>query len=309
MAMGLFETATSMRLRNQLRSLLIKAATLVHADNLMLALQKYRGSAWAVIVGVHETPTSLEGQFRAQLEWVSKYFTIVDLETFSRLWENPESRAQTKPPVLFTFDDGRESNYTVAAPLLESFGGRGVFFVVPAFAESAAGEALAFYQSKINPNSRQGDENWEDWKPMNPAQIADLASRGHAIGNHTLTHQRLSGLTAEILEREIGESARKLVAWTKKPVDAFAWTFGWNAVDAKAMNVIRRYHRFCFSPCAGTIDSRCDTPAMLWRREVEVKYSAAEYRFLYSGLVDPWWSTRRKRLRKLVSVSQTSAKE
>jgi hypothetical protein len=34
-----------------------------------------------------------------------------------------------------------------------------------------------------------------------------------------------------------------------------------------------------------------------------VKYSAAEYRFLYSGLVDPWWSTRRSRLRRMLRVS------
>jgi hypothetical protein len=112
------------------------------------------------------------------------------------------------------------------------------------------------------------------------------------------------GLSAEMLEREIGDSARKLTTWTKKPVDAFAWTFGWDAVDAESWKVIQRYHRFCFTPCAGAIDSRYDIPALLWRREIEVKYSAAEYRFLYSGLVDPWWSTRRKRLRKMLKVSQ-----
>ncbi len=38
-------------------------------------------------------------------------------------------------------------------------------------------------------------------------------------------------------------------------------------------------------------------------RRIEVKYSAAEYRFLYSGLVDPWWSTRRNRLREMFRAS------
>jgi peptidoglycan/xylan/chitin deacetylase (PgdA/CDA1 family) len=297
-----------MKVRNQLRTLLIQAATLVRADEVALALQKRGGSSQGLVVGVHETPKSLEAQFREQLEWVSRHFTITSLEAFSKLWENPEHGANSKPPVLFTFDDGRESNYSVAAPLLESFGGRGVFFVVPAFAECQPGEALAFYRSRINPNSRPGDEKWEDWKPMNPAQIAELAARGHAIGNHTLTHQRLAGLSPENLEREIGNSARKLTTWTKRPVEAFAWTFGWDAVDANARQVIQRHHRFCFSPCAGTVDSRFDTPALLWRREVEVKYSAAEYRFLYSGLVDPWWSTRRRRLRKMLQVPSLHAK-
>jgi peptidoglycan/xylan/chitin deacetylase (PgdA/CDA1 family) len=293
-----------MNFRSQARAFLIHAAAAVRADKLALRLDKRANRHRGLIVGMHETPVALEAQLREQLEWASQHFTITSLEGFSELWgQHPDSEVSSKPLLLFTFDDGRESNYTVAAPLLQSFGGRGVFFVVPAFAECAAEEALAFYRSRINANSRPGDESWEDWKPMSPAQIADLAAQGHAIGNHTLTHQRLVGLGPDALEREIGDSARKLALWTKKPVDAFAWTFGWDGVDANAWEVIRRYHRFCFSPCAGAIDSRCDSPELLWRREIEVKYSPAEYRFLYSGLVDPWWSTRRKRLRGMLRTS------
>jgi peptidoglycan/xylan/chitin deacetylase (PgdA/CDA1 family) len=293
-----------MTLRSQARTLLIQAAALARADELAFRIQKLNGGSCGLVVGVHETPASLEAQFREQLEWVSRHFTITSLEGFAQLWgKHPARDARLKPPLLFTFDDGRESNYTIAAPLLESFGGRGVFFIVPAFAECAAGEALAFYRSRVNPNSRPGDEKWEDWKPMSPVQIGELAARGHAIGNHTLTHQRLAGLSPEKLEHEIGDSARKLASWTKKPVDAFAWTFGWDAVDKNAWQVIQRHHRFCFAPCPGAIDSRYDSPALLWRREIEVKYSAAECSFLYSGLVDPWWSTRRRRLRKMLQVS------
>jgi peptidoglycan/xylan/chitin deacetylase (PgdA/CDA1 family) len=293
-----------MNFRSQARAFLIKAAALVRADDLAFRIQKLKGRSRGLVVGVHETPPSLEAQFRKQLEWASRHFTITSLEDFAKLWGQHSSYdAGLKPLVLFTFDDGRESNYTVAAPLLESLGGRGVFFVVPSFAECAAADALAFYRSRINPNSRPGDEKWEDWKPMSPDQIGELAARGHAIGNHTLTHQRLVGLSPERLEREIGDSAHKLATWTNKPVDAFAWTFGWDAIDANAWEVIQRHHRFCFSPCAGAIDSRHDSPGLLWRREIEVKYSAAECRFLYSGLVDPWWSTRRRRLRKMLPAS------
>ncbi|MGA8761839.1 MAG: polysaccharide deacetylase family protein, partial [Candidatus Sulfotelmatobacter sp.] len=177
-----------------------------------------------------------------------------------------------------------------------------VFFVVPGFAQCAAAQTLAFYRARINPNSKPGDESWEDWKPMSPVQMAELAARGHAIGNHTLSHERLVGLSREKLEREIGDSARLIASWTGKPVDAFAWTFGWDALDADAWKMIQRYHRFCFAPCPGAIDARRDIPSLLWRREIEVKYSAAEYRFLYSGLGDLWWRTRRDRLRQRLGV-------
>ena len=296
-AMGSFNRR--MTFRSQLRTLLIETAGVFRADELAFRVQRLNPRVQGLVVGMHETPPSQEGKFREQLEWVAKHFTITTLEGFAKLWEG-SARPNAKPLILFTFDDGRESNYVVAAPLLETFGGRGVFFVVPAFAECASGDALAFYRSRINPNSQPGDEAWEDWRPMNPKQIGELAARGHAVGNHTLTHARLWGMAPDALEREIGDSARKLISWTSRPVDAFAWTFGWDAIDASAWDVARRYHRFCFAPCAGTIDSRWDSPSLLWRREVEVKYSAPEYRFLYSGLVDPWWSTRRRNLRKML---------
>jgi peptidoglycan/xylan/chitin deacetylase (PgdA/CDA1 family) len=292
-----------MNLRSQVRRLVIQAATLARAGEIALRFDKRNSRTHGVVVAMHETPLSMEARFRGQLEWVSRHFAVCDLQTFVDRLRNRALSPDAKVPILFTFDDGRESNYRVAAPVLESFGGRGVFFVVPAFAEQSTDEALAFYRSRINPDSRPGDEQWEDWKPMGPAQISELASRGHSIGNHTLTHSRLLGLSADALEREIGDSARKISSWTGKPVDAFAWTFGWDSVDANAMRVIRRHHGFCFAPCAGSLDARDLDQSLIWRRELEVKYSPAEYCFLCSGLADPWWGTRRARLRKMLQAS------
>jgi peptidoglycan/xylan/chitin deacetylase (PgdA/CDA1 family) len=294
-----------MNLRSQARAFLMQTASLTGADSLAFRMQGRKFRSQALVVAMHETPATSQALFREQLEFASQHFTITTLDAFAMLWErDPESDADSKPLLLFTFDDGRESNYTVAAPLIESFGGRGVFFVVPAFAQRAATEdALPFYRARINPDSKPGDEQSRDWKPMSPAQIADLASRGHAIGNHSFTHERLVGLSPERLEQEIGGGARQLASWTNKPIDAFAWTFGWDAIDANAWRTIQRYHRFCFSPCAGAVDKRRDHPSLLWRREIEVRYSVPEYRFCYSGLVDLWWRKRRARLRDMVRDS------
>jgi peptidoglycan/xylan/chitin deacetylase (PgdA/CDA1 family) len=284
----------------------IRASTLARLDELAFRVQAMRNPGrYGVIVAAHETPVSLESQLRQQLSWVAARFSITTLEKFATLWEeNSEWDSGAKPPVLFTFDDGRESNHTVAAPLLESFGGRGVFFVVPSFANCSPDQALAFYRVHINPDSKPGDEAWEDWKPMSPRQIADLSARGHSIGNHSLSHRKLVGLSAETLEGEIGDSARLIRSWIGKPADAFAWTFGWDSLDREAWEMIKRYHRFCFAPCPGAIDVRADQPTLLWRREVEAKYSPAEYHFLYSGLVDVWWGRRRKRLREMLKGHQ-----
>jgi peptidoglycan/xylan/chitin deacetylase (PgdA/CDA1 family) len=292
-----------MTLRSQFRTLIIRSTTVLRLDALAFRLQNVRCQPRAIVIAMHETPLSLQAKFREQLERGSRHFTITTLEGFAKLWEEDSQQPPTKPLLLFTFDDGRESNHQVAAPLLESFGGRGVFFIVPEFAECDPAEALSFYRTHINPDSRPGDESEQDWKPMNLSQIADLAARGHAIGNHTLTHARLANLTPEQVEKEIGESARKLSIWTNRSVDAFAWTFGWDTIDASAWEVIRRYHRFCFTPCAGAIDPRRDQTSLLWRREAEVRYSPAELSFAYSGLVDLWWRSRRKQLRQRLRAS------
>jgi hypothetical protein len=62
---------------------------------------------------------------------------------------------------------------------------------------------------------------------------------------------------------------------------------------------MQRYHRFCFSPCAVAIRASHDNPSMLWRREIEARYTEAEYKFCYSGLVDLWWRNRQARLREM----------
>ena len=299
-----------MNLRRQARAFLMQAANLTGVDSLAFIIQKSFRHSRGVVVAMHETPASMKDQFRQQLEFAAKHFTITSLEGFAKLWEErSETTPSSKPLLLFTFDDGRESNYVVAGPLLESFGGRGVFFIVPAFAEQAGTEkALAYYRAKMNPDSMPGDEEVEDWKPMSPVQIADLANRGHAIGSHTLTHERLIGLPPETLEREIGDSARQITAWTKKPVDAFAWTFGWNMIDADAWRTIQKYHRFCFTPCAGAIRPDREHQSLLWRREIETRYTTPEYRFCYSGLVDLWWRNRRARLRDLLRSSAGKSK-
>ena len=291
-----------MNWRNRVRALCIQVSVLARLDELALFLRA-RGDRYGVVVGVHETPVQLQEQFRKQLQWAAQHFSIVDLESFVKLWAVGEARPDGKPPLLFTFDDGRESNYLVAAPLLEEVGARGVFFVIPEFVEAPQDKALQYYRARVNPDSKPGDEAWEDWRPMNPNQVADLAARGHAVGNHTWSHARLAGLPPDALEREIGDSARKIRSWTGKGVDAFAWTFAWDAVDRNAWEVIRRYHRYCFAPCAGDVQSARDIPALIWRREIEADYSQQEFRFQYSGLGDPVWAGRRKRLRRRLGIS------
>jgi peptidoglycan/xylan/chitin deacetylase (PgdA/CDA1 family) len=260
-----------------------------------------------LVVEMHETPAHQQDQLRPQLEWAARHFTLVDLPTFSRLWQayrtDSEGAIFDKPPLLFTFDDGRENNYTTAAPVLESFGTRGVFFVVPQFVQCDSRAAREFYYSRIDTRKNAPQLSDEETRSMTPQQIADLSRRGHAIGNHTYSHVNLATLPEDQLHHEIIQSAQQIAAWTNQPVEAFAWTFSWDSITPAAWKMIQQHHRFCFAPCPGFVDCHADSQNLIWRTEIEVSYPADEFRFMYSGLADPMWRNRRHRLKAKLAAS------
>lgn len=97
------------------------------------------------------------------------------------------STAPAQDATLLTFDDGGAGALQVAAPLLESHGMRGIFFVT---------------------TSMIGRPGF-----LNEGQLRELAQRGHAIGSHSVTHPaRFSALTREAMLREWRESRATLEA-------------------------------------------------------------------------------------------------
>lgn len=87
--------------------------------------------------------------------------------------------------VVFTFDDGGESSYTKAAPILEKYGRSGVFFIAADYIGTPG------FLSK--------------------EQIAELSHRGHVIGSHSCSHpQNMSGMTGEQIEEEWSQSVKVL---------------------------------------------------------------------------------------------------
>lgn len=291
-------------MRRLLRTSVIQTVASLHLDEVMLRRLRWRasrGGPLVLVVEMHETLQRDGDQLRRQLEWVAERFALISPESFFGLWDRSRTPPKwSKPAVLFTFDDGRESNYTVAAPMLESMGTRGLFFVVPEFVGLTAQNARDFYYSRIDIRGLAHSESGEQWTPMNPDQLADLTRRGHSIGNHTLSHVILAGLSPSDLERQIGTSAAKISSWVQQRVEAFAWPYSWNAINREAWDLIRKTHHFCFSPCPGTTNCSEDSPHLIWRTEIEAYYSDPQYRFMYSGLVDPAWAGRRRRLKAIL---------
>jgi len=290
-------------LRNIFRKGLINGSASLRLDELSLRLQ--HGSPDSpdpsvLVVEMHETMARDADRLRRQLDWVTQHFSLISPRQFFDFWQPDAPHGKnSKPSILFTFDDGRASNYNVAVPILESFGTRGMFFVVPEFIGLRGQTAREFYYSRIDIRNLPPSNDEEIWTPMSSEQLADLVRRGHEVGNHTLSHIQLTGLSDSDLRTQIISSADKIAAWIGKQPEAFAWPYAWDAISREAWELITSSHRFCFSPCPGIVRYKSDSPRLLWRTEIECYYDPSEYRFMYSGLGNPFWTSKRQQLRRM----------
>lgn len=116
-------------------------------------------------------------------------------------------------PVVITFDDGFESVYTQAWPVLNRFGFEATVFLV------------AGYCGKLNDWPTQPSTaprfRLMDWK-----QIQEMARYGIEFGGHTLSHPRLDKLAPQELKHEILDSKALLEDRLGCAVSVFAYPYG-----------------------------------------------------------------------------------
>lgn len=147
--------------------------------------------------GDYALPAAL---FTAQMRLLAQRWPVVALASL-REGGHPE-RA-----VVLTFDDGCDTDATIAAPLLRSLGLPATFFVNPA---------------------RVGEEGRASWD-----QLRALMAQGLTIGSHGLDHALLDELSAGELERQIVGSKRALEQRLGQPVDAFSLPGGSGGARAR----------------------------------------------------------------------------
>ncbi|WP_429010827.1 polysaccharide deacetylase family protein [Aeromonas allosaccharophila] len=143
-----------------------------------------------------------------------------------------------KKYLMITADDGYQDNLTRMLPLLEKYGYKAVVYVV----------------------TGEGYNRWDVEHPTNPdtkvslmsgEQVKALAATGHVeIGGHTLTHPRLSQLTAEQQAHEIQENKRQLEALLGHPLLSFAYPYG-DMNDSAKEQAIAAGYRFAVATNSG----------------------------------------------------------
>jgi peptidoglycan/xylan/chitin deacetylase (PgdA/CDA1 family) len=116
------------------------------------------------------TPTQFESHLKYLTDAGYHAITLDDL-----LYALAQGRELPAKPVILTFDDGYEDNYTNAFPLLQKYDMVGHFFVISDF---------------VN----QERPDYMTWP-----QIEEMAAAGQRFGSHSRDHPNLSGKSVDYL--------------------------------------------------------------------------------------------------------------
>jgi peptidoglycan/xylan/chitin deacetylase (PgdA/CDA1 family) len=146
-------------------------------------------------------------RFEAQLKYLKDrgWRTI----TTDQLADHMKNRTCPAPrTMVVTVDDSARFGYTNAAPILEKLGMRATYFVVVGMASQS--NALSFNDMR------------------------DLLSRGHGIGNHSMTHLDLVGRGQNALDREVEQSQQRLRDELGFRPRTFAYPNGTHDANARA---------------------------------------------------------------------------
>jgi len=147
----------------------------------------------------------------------SGYHSIQPAQLYDYLVYN---KPLPEKPVMITFDDSRVEHATIAAPVMEKYGLRGVFFIM-----------TITYNKK----------NY-----MTKDQIALLAKAGHTVGLHSWDHTMVTKYKeAADWQKEAVEPKKKLETIVGRSVEYWAYPNG--VFDHKGAVELSKYFKLSFS--------------------------------------------------------------
>ena len=185
--------------------------------------------------------------------------------------------------LLLTVDDGFFSSKLIATNVLEKLNIKGIFFCVTNFLDiKNRDDALNFSVNRIklipeDKNSKKINMDWNDAK--------FLLKKGHSIGAHTITHQKLSELNDN---KKIREEIIKPKNIMRNKLDVkikhFAFTFGdITCFNLKSYLIAKKNYNYVFSAVRGNNYKKTNR-YFYYRDELNPLYSANLVNFFLNGL-------------------------
>lgn len=203
-------------------------------------VEKESTSAWVVS----------EKQFSADMEFLSRnYYTPLVAEDLIKIKKG--EMAMPERPVMITFDDGYENNYTIAFPILKRTGMKATIAVIGRLIRDENG------------NGKAGYLNWTQLKEMYDSGLVDIGSHTYnlhdldAEGNYMGTTngiRQMDGETVTDYLKRTGDDLRKSIANIEKKVgnDVLYFAYPFGQTNSYFSSVLGNYGvRVSVSTCPG----------------------------------------------------------
>ena len=144
------------------------------------------------------TPAAFAAQMKALSD--SGYSTILPDQLYEYLVHDGVLPAK---PVMLTFDDTDEEQYSIGKTEMNKYGFKGVYFIM----------TIAINRPRY----------------MSKDQIKNLSDSGHVIAGHTWDHHMVTKYQGEDWDIQLVKPRKQLEAITGKSITFFAYPFGlWN---------------------------------------------------------------------------------
>jgi hypothetical protein len=161
---------------------------------------------------------------------------------------------------VITFDDGSESVYSQAFPVLQQYGFTATVFL------TVGDQSVTSSESRLP--SRQG-------RPMlSWGEIREMQRYGIAFGAHTLTHPNLTRIPPDRAEAEIRTSQAVIADALGVAVPTFAYPFGY--YDQRSRDIVSRHFACACSVRLGLVTAASDLYAL---ERVDTHYLRTERLF------------------------------
>jgi peptidoglycan/xylan/chitin deacetylase (PgdA/CDA1 family) len=161
-------------------------------------IRNFRASESENMKSYSVTPAAFAEQMKALAD--SGYQTVLPDQLYEYL---VHGGLLPSKPVMISFDDTDEEQYSVGAAEMNKYGFKGVFFIM----------TISINRPRY----------------MSKEQIKNLSDSGHVIAGHTWDHHMVTKYVGADWDSQLVKPQHQLEAITGKPVKYFAYPFGiWN---------------------------------------------------------------------------------
>lgn len=219
---------------------------------------------------VDEQPSLLStppATFASQMAWLhANRFRVISLGDLIRALRQ---KAPLEPrTIVLTFDDGFESVYRNAFPILEQYGYPATVFLVSAFA------------GKRNRWPGQ-PEGLPEYPLMSWEQAREMHRQGFEFGSHTRTHPRLDRLSEPDALEELARSRSELEDCLGAAVESLSYPYG--RFNPQVRQLAEQVYQGACKTGLGLAQESSDVFAL---ERVDIYY--LQKPALFQGLASPW---------------------